>query len=170
MSQQHGNERTFPTHRYLDPAKSPPQYVDAELPTITVKLQGPVRRATARMPRGTIEGSFRISGTNYDLTPGTYSLRVTRLAAGVAGPGNAGSRQDYRWSGSVYFFYVRHSREGTVHVEVFDRPEQRVRQGDGLHPVFSVGPGTLFWNWALQGPGVAGTRVTVTQGIEGLLG
>ena len=170
-NQQQGHQRTYTTRRYLDPAKSPPTYVDQELPTITVKLQGPQRRAVARMPSGTIEGSYRITGSAYDLTPGTYSLRVTRLSLGAVGDSGAGSQQFSRpWKGSVVYFYARHSREGTIHVEMFDHPEQRVRQGNALEPVFSVGPGTLFWNWAKQGPGAAGTRITLSQQLEGLLG
>ena len=165
------HERAYTTRRYLDPAKSPPEYIDQELPTVTVKLQGPERRAIARMPAGTIEGSYRITGSHHDLAPGTYSLRVTRLNAGASGDSGAGTQKFSRpWKGSVYYFYARHSREGTVHIESFDQPEQRVRQGDALRPIFSVGPGTLLWNWALQGPGVTGTRVTVSQTIEGLLG
>lgn len=169
-NEQQGHERVFTTRRYLDPAKSPPQYIDEELPTITVKLLGPERRASARMPAGTIAGSFRITGTNYDLTPGTYSFRATRLSVGIAGDSGAGtSKFTYPWKGTVYNFHIRHSREGTILTETFNQSEQRVRQGNALSPIFSVGPGTLIWQWIKRLPGI-GTRVDINQSIEGLLG
>lgn len=170
QEQQSGHSRVFPTRRFLDRAKSPPEYVDEVLPTITLKLQGPERRASARMPSGTIAGSFRITGTNYDLVPGTYSFRATRVSVGIAGDSGAGtSKFTYPWKGTVYNFHIRHSREGTIMTEAFNEPGQRVRQGDGLHPVFSVGPGTLIWQWVKRLPGI-GTRVDINQTIEGLLG
>lgn len=171
MANQYGHQRTFTTRRYLDPAKSPPQYVDEELPTITVKLQGPVRRAVARMPSGTIEGSFRITGTNYDLVPGSYSLRLTRISLSVSGDSGAGTAKfDRPWKGTTYRHHIRHSREGTLHVAQFSEPGQLDLLGDGLHPLISVGPGTLLWGWTKQLPGATGTRVTLAQTLEGLLG
>ena len=159
--------RVFVSRRFYDPQTQ--TYLDEELPTVTLKLQGIGRRASSRMPRGTVEGTYRITGTNYDLTPGTYSLRALRVTAGISGPGGAGTRKDYQWSGTTYAFYVRHTRQGTLLFLPFDRAGVVDMRGNPRDPVFAVGPGTLAWAWQTLSAGGVGTRVTVSQQIEGLL-
>lgn len=156
----HGHERAFVTPVYHDPQTG--RYVDLELPTITVKLQGVNRRAITRAPIGSVEGSFRVTGSHYNLAPGTYSLRVTRVSVGVVGTAS--------FRGTSFAFYARHSREGTVFVSLFGAPDQRNIMGNQLEPVFSVGPGTLLWGWDQLNPGALGSHVSFSQQMEGVLG
>lgn len=156
----HGHERSFVTPTYLDPQTG--RYVDLELPTITVKLQGVNRRAITRAPRGSVEGSYRIAGTHYPLAPGTFSLRITRVSVGVVGTAS--------FRGSAYSFHIRHSRDGTLFTSLFGAPDQRHITGNQLEPIIAVGPGTLLWGWTGLNPAGMGTHISFTQTIEGVLG
>ena len=66
--------------RRLDRSLDPPQYVDEEIPTVTRVFRDPANRGRVRAPRGTLTGSLRLTGSFRELTPGSYSLRITRLS------------------------------------------------------------------------------------------
>ena len=173
MAEETGVVKTVVTPRYLDRQKDPPEFVDLELPTRTVKLKGPGRRVTFRAPAGSVEGSYRVTGSHYDLAPGTYSLRVVRISLGVMGEGGAGTgagRGGLGWRGTVYSHYIRHSRDGTIMENLFGQSEQRHIIGDPLKPILAVGPGTLFYAFRNPATGGMGTRVTFSAQIEGILG
>lgn len=163
--QQYGHERGFITRRRYDPLTG--QFVDEEVPSITLKFTGPDRTSETRAPRGTVEGQYRVTGTNYDLTPGTYGVRFTRVSLSVAGEGGAGTAVTPKeFAGTVYAHHIRHSREGTLLVTLFDRSGRVDYRGDDQHPVVSAGPGTLLWGWREVTPGAMGTRVTFAQTME----
>ncbi len=149
--------RRFVTRRYLDPATDPPRYVDEKLPTETVKFQGALRTSRDRAPAGTAQGSYRIAGT-FQVTGGrgTYSLEITRLSLYSGSRGNA-------WA-------IRHSRQGTVDVLDFSSPGGVVLQGDQMSPIYSFGPGTVFWGWIGDETGAMGSAFDMNQSMEGILG
>ena len=165
-------DRLSVTRRFLDKRRDPQEYVDEELPTTTLKLKGALRRVSTRAPIGTVaEGSYRVTGSHYDFSPGTYSLRVIRLSlAAVGSPSSS--------RGTVYQWHIRHSRQGTVDVQVLqvsgaqsgrvtgDRVDLR---GGPHNPVYAFGPGTVFWGWDTF-KGELGTRVTLTQSMEAIAG
>ena len=162
-------DRTIFSQRYLDRRKDPPEFVDLELPTRTIHLLGPGRRSTFRAPSGTVEGSYRITGSWRNFAPGTYSLRLINLRLGVRGKSEAGTHPNApQYRGTIHEFYIRHSRDGTIFSTDFDGPDNRTFAGDPLRPVLAVGQGTLFYAWRLREG--AGTGVTLTQNIEGVLG
>ena len=154
----------YVTRRYLDRRTNPPRYVDEELPTSTVTFRGPLRRGAVRAPRGTILGSFRVTGSFYDYAPGSYSLRITRLSV------FAGSREA-QWM-------IRHSRVGTVDIQIFSGSstlatsqfQQRNFFGDPMRPLYSFGPGTVTWGFVGNHAGSIGTRYTMGQFMEGVIG
>jgi len=159
------------------------QFVDAELPTTTVKLLWPERRgALVRATQGTvgansgyIVGSYRITGSHYDLTPGTYSLRIHRLSVGVHGAithgaadSNIGSLGHFR--GTVWRWGIWHSRTGTLDVIGFSEPGHIHTVSGPLTPIYSVGPGTLQWAWLGAQQSHMGSHVDLMQSMEGVLG
>ena len=162
MSGEQKVEKLLTTRQFLDKQRNPWEYVEEELPTTTVKLKGAARRASARAPRGTAaEGSYRIVGSHYDKSLGTYSLRITRLSLAVMGSTN--------FQGTVYQFHIRHSREGTLDVIPFGE-QGRVREyGDPRRPLYAVGPGTLLYGWDTF-KGEFGTQLTVAATMEGVVG
>ena len=163
-------QRLSTTRRFLDKRRNPWEHVEEELPTTTVKLIGPLRRTSVRAPRGTVaEGSYRVTGSNYDFGRGTYSLRITRLDLSVIGS---------PMLGTFYQWHVRHSREGTlgvytlrpgVPVVQIPREDRIYRQGGPLNPLYSVGPGTLLWGWDTPFGGL-GTRATLSASMEAIAG
>jgi len=155
-------ERVSQTRRHLDKQKDPWEYVDEELPTTTIKLKGAAGRVSTRAPLGTAaEGSYRITGSHYDFSPGTYSLRVTRLSVGVMGSTN--------FQGTLFQWHLRHSRQGTIDVLTFGAQGRVFERGDRMRPIYSAGPGTLFWGWDTF-KGELGTQVTLTQSMEAIPG
>lgn len=153
------------TKRFLDKQKNPWEYRDEELPTVTVKLKGAARRVVTRAPLGTAaEGSYRITGSHYDFSPGTYSLRVTRVHVAAIGTTDSG------YQGTVYQWHIRHSRQGTIDVIGLGPGHRDVTlQGDSMKPVYSAGPGTLFWGWDTF-KGELGTQITLIQSMEAIPG
>ena len=143
-------ERTSFTRRYLDNMKNPPEYVDETLPTKTIKIFSRKKQGTLMDPctiGGSIGimGSIHFSGSHYDFSPGSYSLRITRRSVHV------GSRTSY---GANVEWKLRHSREGTVDMIPFymgtrsqDRRNELARSellGGPMNPIYAFGPGTLW--------------------------
>ena len=155
-------QRLVTTSRSLDKMKDPPEYVDDIIPNKTIKFRGPMRRASARAPLGTIPGSYYITGSHYDASPGTYSLMITRVSLGVTGT--------TAFKGTMYSWYIRHSREGTVDKIDFATPGREFRQGDMKKPIYSFGPGTVIYGFTGDHLGNGGTHVTFTQTMEGIVG
>lgn len=149
-------EQQHLVRRFLDKSRDPPEFVDEELPTITVKLQGPERRVRERAPHGTVAGSYRVTGSFYEAAIGTYSLRVTRVSI------FSGSRNS-AW-------HIRHSRDGTVDLIDFESPGQHMALGKPDAPVYSFGPGTVSWGFVGDSGGAMGSAYNVSQAMEGLLG
>ena len=140
-------ERVSFTRRYLDRMRNPPEYVDEELPTKTVKIfsrnkQGTILSSASGL---TNMGSIHFSGSHYDFGPGSYSLRVTRRSVHI------GSAVTYN---TEVEWMLRHSREGTVDMIPFfigtqlnyrRTGEKRTEARGGLmNPIYSFGPGTLW--------------------------
>ena len=130
-------QRVNTTQRFLDPRRNPPEFVDEVLPTETVVLRGPLKRGVVRAPAGTIAGSYRITGTYQTPSPGTFSLRVTRLSVFT------GSREA-RW-------FIRHSRTGTADVIYFPSAGQETRLGAPREPIYAFGPGTVIYGFMEAG-------------------
>lgn len=149
-------DRLWYTKRLLDPSRNPPQYVDEELPTVTVKFQGAVARARTRAPRGTILGSYRVTGSFYETGKGTHSLRITRVSLFSGSRSNA--------------WMIRHSRQGTTDVVEFDSPGQYTAVGQPTAPLYSFGPGTVSWGWVGDIGGGIGSAYDLSQTLEGVLG
>jgi len=150
------NQRIFQTIRVLNPAGDPQEYVDVALPTVSVKFRGPIRRGAVRAPRGSILGSYRISGTHYDNAPGTYSLRISRVSL------FSGSRGQ-RW-------VIQHSRVGTVDIQHFINAGQVSLLGAGNEPVYVLGPGTVTWGFiGVNASGSMGSAYFTSQFLEGYL-
>lgn len=144
-------KRVSVTRRYLDRQLDPPEYVDEELPTTTVKLRLPGRKGRERAPHGTAIGSIRLTGSYHETDRGTYSLRVTRVSVA------SGSRETG--------FAVRHSRTGTLDIIYFPAAGQETRLGGPKEPVYSVGPGTLFYHFL-----EAGSAYWLSAHLEGVVG
>jgi len=163
-------ERISFTRRFLDRMKNPPEYVDEELPTKTVKIfkRGFANGTTIDGLSGTQSvGSIKFSGSHYDFGPGSYSLRITRREAFV-GSVMSGRNLEAEWS-------IWHSREGTIDVIPFFIGSQRynrraenwkaVALGGPMNPVYAFGPGTLntFFS-ATRG------SARVYSSLEGIIG
>ena len=149
-------ERMFVSKRLFDPQANPPQFVDEELPTISVKLRGALRRARTRSPRGTIPGSIRLTGSFYQTARGSNSLRITRVSVFSGSSGNA--------------WMIRHSRQGTVDVLDFDVPGQQIILGGPDRPVYALGPGTISWGFIGNASATIGSAYDMSQTMEGFLG
>ena len=143
-------DRTSTTKRFLDKRRNPWEYVDEELPTTTIKRGLPEKVGRARAPHGTAIGSYRITGSHYDFSPGTYSLRVTRLSVAC------GSREAC-WA-------IRHSRTGTADIIYFPAAGQETRLGNPLAPVYAFGPGTVMWQFL-----DVGSAYWMSSHIEGVI-
>lgn len=157
--------------RFMDPVRR--EWVDEQLPTYSVKLKGPARRTEARSPKGTIPGSFYVTGTHYDFALGTYSLRITRMNVGVSGGVPASTQKgtlNKFGAGTHYRWYIRHSRDGTLDVLTFDEPGQVIRDGNPMSPIYSMGPGSLIYGFLGDHLGQVGTRVSFHQSLEGFVG
>ncbi len=156
---QTGDVRVFITRRFLDTQHDPPIMVDEQLPTRTVRLIGPVKRPSARMPKGTILGSLRLSGTFRDLTPsapGSYSFRVLRINVNIGTLDPSGSQQ----------WFMRHSRTGTAIIKTFYKSDNRLEMvGGPLTPVMAFGPGTITYGFTY-----GGTAYHAAQTVEGMVG
>lgn len=161
MADDQGVQKVSFTRRFLDKQLNPWDYVDDELPT-TIVLRGAAGRVATRAPRGTAaEGSYHITGSNYDFNPGTYSLRITRLSLSVQGTNH--------FQGTVFQWHIRHSRKGTIDVQAFGEQGRILAVGHRRAPIYMAGPGTLFWGWDTF-KGEFGTQVTVSQSMEAIPG
>lgn len=141
-------ERISFTRRFLDRSKNPPEYVDEELPTKTVRIfkRGFHTGTVIDGQLGEAEmGSIEFSGSHYDFGPGSYSLRITRREVFI-GSIMPGRNLEAEWS-------LWHSREGTVQKIPFFLGTQVANlravpigekaYGGPLNPIYSFGPGTL---------------------------
>lgn len=145
-------ERISMTRRFLDRTKNPPEYVDEELPTKTVRIFSRNKIGTLFDPAintpGTplVVGSIQFSGSHYDFAPGSYALRILRRSVYI---GSVEARNtSIEW-------LLRHSREGTVDGIPFyvgthtayrlgvDRPASEVLGGP-MNPIYAFGPGTVW--------------------------
>lgn len=158
-------QRVSHTSKFLDKQRDPWEYMDEELPTTTLKLKGALRRVATRAPLGTVaEGSYRVTGSHYDFAPGTYSLRITRVHVAAIGTTDGG------FQGTVFQWHLRHSRQGTIDVLALSAGHRDVfLQGGPRTPIYSIGPGTLFWGWDTF-KGELGTQVTLIQSMEAIPG
>lgn len=136
-------DKVIHTRRFLDRMRNPPEYMDEELPTKTVKIFSRNKQGT-KIDACTIGGSIAImgskyfSGSHYDFGPGSFSLRITRRSVYV------GSRSSY--SKAAAEWRLRHSREGTVDMIPFRTGSlmQAELLGGPMNPIYSFGPGTLW--------------------------
>ncbi|MBA7711021.1 hypothetical protein ES703_119971 [subsurface metagenome] len=141
-------ERLSFTRRYLDRMKNPPEYVDEELPTKTVKIfkRGYANGTMIDGLSGTLSvGSIEFSGSHYDFGPGSFSLRIMRRSVYV-GSVMVGRNLELEWA-------MHHSREGTIDVIPFFLGTQvpNLRGipigaevlGGPMNPIYSLGPGTI---------------------------
>lgn len=141
------------TRRFLDRMKNPPEYVDEELPTKTVKIFSRNKSPgtlldPAVYTDGTpvIVGSIQFTGSHYDFAPGSYSLRVFRRSVYV------GSHATYKTTRAEW--KLRHSREGTIDTIPFFIGTRVTEQshkvidasllGAPMRPIYSLGPGTIW--------------------------
>ena len=168
-------DRLSTTRRLLDRRANPPVYLDEELPTQTKKIFSRQKQGTLWDPSvftpGTpmVMGSMQFSGSFYETSRGTYSLRITRRSIGIGS-------HDYRnveveWA-------LRHSREGTVEkiplmvgTRVYNRynsqPTRMETLGGPMNPIYSFGPGTL-WSYFHHGRSTRGT-LRVYSSLEGIV-
>jgi len=162
-------QRLSTTFRYYDRRRNPPEYVEAELPTQTVKIfsrnkQGTILDSSSGL---TIMGSIYFSGSHYDKAPGTFSMRVVRRSVYV------GSIMPTR--NTNHEWMLRHSREGTVDMipfflgtQVANRSRMTLNVealGDSMKPIYAFGPGTLWTYWNPR----SGTA-RVYSSLEALMG
>src|SRR3990167_6526737 len=150
-------QRVVESRRFLDTRHDQPAFVDEVLPTTSRNLLV-LRRGRVRAPRGTIVGSLRLTGSFRPFAghPGSFSLRVTRVSL------YSGSR-DVAW-------FIRHSRSGTHDIIQFPAPGQEVLLGGPMNPIYSFGPGTVFFGWLGNYAGSIGSKVDYSQHIEGFVG
>lgn len=162
-------ERVSFTRRFLDRAKNPPEYVDEELPTKTVKIFS--RKKQGTICYGTTSpinmGSIRFSGSHYDFSPGSSSLRIIRRSVHI-GSVELDKNIELDW-------VLRHSREGTVDSIPFFLGTQLAANRRGLNrgdaeafggpmnPLYVFGPGTL-WSYFKSYRGTA----RVYSSLEGI--
>jgi len=140
-------ERVSFTRRFLDRSKNPPEYVDEELPTRTVKIFSRNKQGTIFSGTPTLMnmGSIRFSGSHYDFSPGSSSLRIIRRSVYV-GSVMPTRNTELEWM-------LHHSRKGTVDAIPFFLGTQvpNTRRvplgaealGGPMNPLYSFGPGTI---------------------------
>ena len=129
--------RTIVTRKFLDEMRNPPEYVEERLPTKTSKIFTRTKMGTCiDNSLGDINvGSIAFSGSHYEFSPGSYSLRITRHTLGIGSPGGPGAQ---------LWWKLRHSRLGTI--DAFGVAASRgyvERNRSPLEPIYSVGPGTI---------------------------
>jgi len=158
--------------RRLDKSKSPWEYVDEELPTVTKKLFARNKQGTIFDPATTdplTMGSFYFSGSHYDFSPGSTSYRITRRSVYV---GSVDRRNvELTWA-------LRHSRIGTVdqipliHGTLINYRRtdslRAVETGGPFNPIYTLGPGTV-WVYFTKGRSGRGTA-RVYSSVEGVIG
>ena len=137
-------ERVFYSRKILDKSKDPYEFVDEELPTVSVQLKV-TRTGRFRAPHGTVIGSYRLSGTYQ----GTYNLRVTRVSIASGSPG--------------VWWHIAHSRKGTYDMIYFPTSGQAQLLGGPNDPIYAFGPGTVKWGFL-----EAGSAYWMSQHLEGL--
>ena len=170
-------ERSFVTRKFYDPRTR--TFVNDDLPTLTRNFSWPQRRGVeVKATQGTISatggylaGSYRVTGSHYDLAPGTFSLRITRVNVGVVGGGHPNlTGSDGNWRGTVMRWHIRHSRDGTKDVIAFTGPGMVRQIADKNNAIYSFGPGTVSWGFLGDQGGRPGTRFHLIQSMEGVLG
>jgi len=147
MNEQKVSRVSF-TRRYLDRMRNPPEYVDEELPTKTVKIfkRAYGRGTVVHGQIGTVVmGSIHFSGSHYDFGPGSYSLRITRRSVYV-GSVMPTRNTELEWM-------LHHSRKGTLDAipfflgtQVANRSRMTANveaRGDPMSPIYSLSPGTI---------------------------
>jgi len=130
-------ERVSFTRRYLDRMRNPPEYVDEELPTKTVKIFKRKQQGTAiDSSLGDLNfGSIQFTGSYYSFSQGSYSLRITRHTIGVGSPGGPGAQ---------LWWKLRHSQLGTVDAIPMDSARgQIIRDKAPMEPLYSFGSGIV---------------------------
>jgi len=153
-------QRLSTTQRLYDRRRDPPEYVDEQLPTATVRIFSRNKQGTIlSLADGlTIMGSVHFSGSHYETAPGSFSLRIIRRSVYI---GSAKQALDMEWR-------LRHSREGTVDIIPFYKgsvPISRSAEllGDPMRPIYAFGPGTI---WAYFNPKRGTARVY--SSLEGI--
>lgn len=152
---QEGLQRQYFTPVRMDPSGDPPAFVDVKLPTVSSAFRGPLRRGDVRAPRGTIIGSYRVTGSHYDNAPGTYALRVTRVSVYSGSRGN-------RWA-------IWHSRAGTYDIRHFEDPGQHDLLGGPDNPLYVFPPGSVLYGFIGNLAGSIGSAYLMSQFMEGHL-
>jgi len=123
--------------RFLDKRTNPPSYVDEVLPTQTkqIFIRSKIGTAIDNSLGDINVGSTYFSGSHYDFSPGTTSLRVTRHVVGIGSPGGPGGQ---------LWWKLRHSRLGTVDGIAFASARgQLIRDKAPMEPLYAFGPGTI---------------------------
>lgn len=166
-------QRLSTTTRHLDKSRDPWEYVDAELPTVAVRIFSRRKQGTIFDPGvftpGTpmIMGSIHFTGSHYDFAPGSYALRITRRSVYIGSTDRRNVEIEWR---------LRHSREGTVdaiplvlgtYTRTY-RPNnwQAEAFGNPMAPLYTFGPGTL-WAYFHRGRSSRGT-MRVYSSLEGV--
>lgn len=149
-------DRVVVSKRFRDPQIDPPMFQDEELPTLSKTLRGAQRKGRERLPHGSALGSLRLTGSQREFSPGSYSLRVTRVSL------STGSR-NMAW-------FIRHNRVGTVDVVDFPAPGQHYVVGAPMEPIYAFGPGTVIYGWLGDPTGGFGSTAWVSQHMEGFIG
>lgn len=130
-------ERVSFTRRYLDRMRNPPEYMDEELPTKTVKVFKRKQQGTAiDNSLGDLNfGSIKFSGSNYDFAPGSYSLRIIRHNISIGSPGGPGAQ---------LWWKLHHSQLGTIDAIAMNNARGNlVRDGAPLEPLYALGSGGI---------------------------
>ena len=130
-------DRVSFTRRFLDKSRNPWEYIDEELPTQTVKVfaRGKMGSAIDNSLGDTNYGSIHFTGSKYDFSPGSYSLRVTRHNIGVGSPGGPGAQ---------LWWKLHHSRIGTLDAIAMNNARgQLIRDKNPMEPLYVLGPGTI---------------------------
>ena len=139
------------TRRFLDKMRNPPEYVDEELPTKTVKIfsrekQGTILAGSLSGATQFNMGSMEFTGSHYDFAPGSYALRITRRSVYI-GSVMSNRNTNFEWK-------LRHSRLGTIDmIPMFIGTQAANRRsgdwkaeafGGPMNPIYSLPPGTLW--------------------------
>ena len=130
-------QRLNVTHRFLDKARNPWEYIDQELPTTTVKVFARRKMGSAiDNSLGDVNfGSTQFTGSKYDFSPGSYSLRFTRHTIGVGSPGGPGGQ---------FWWKLHHSRLGTIDaIPMASARGQIIRDKAPMEPLYVLPPGTV---------------------------